>query len=143
MSTLIALAAGVALAGCGTEGAAPFGVTGSSEVAVESDGPAPSAAPSAPQVGEGGLSLAPLPPDPAFVPAVRATCLAEMVADPAIPLIVHDQRRADLAALYFEGPDEYLVVLVERRADGTFACLEASSGTLRVARHNILACASG
>jgi hypothetical protein len=95
-------------------------------------GPAVPGSASSPQLGEAGISTVPMPPDPAFVTAVRASCLAEMVTDPSIPLVVHDQRRADLASLYFEGPDEYSMVLVERRADETFACLEGSGGSLPI-----------
>jgi hypothetical protein len=88
-----------------------------------------SADPPSPQIGEGGVSLVPLEPDPAFAAAARAECLTQMVADPNMPLVVHDQRRADLAAFRFEGTTEYLVQLVERRGN-TFICSEGGGGGL-------------
>lgn len=93
--------------------------------------PTSSAEGSPPQVGEGGLSFAPLPPDPAFATAARASCLVEMGVDPAIPLVVHDQRRPDLAALRFEGPGEYLVQIVERRGE-EYVCTDGGGGTLPI-----------
>ena len=57
-------------------------------------------------------------------------CLPQMVADPSIPLVVHDQRRGDMAAFRFEGNAEYLVQIVERRGGNAYVCADGGGGSL-------------
>lgn len=80
-------------------------------------------------LGTDGWSAIPMAPDPAFEAAARASCLAELGVDPALPLLVQDRRRSDMTALHFEGPDEAVDQMVRRLEDGTFICEGGGGGT--------------
>ena len=47
-----------------------------------------------------------------------------------MPLLVEDQRRPDLAALYFEDSTDYDLDLIRRARDGTFVCEGGGGGSL-------------
>jgi hypothetical protein len=83
---------------------------------------APAPTPIANQPVGDGWALSPLEPVDGFAEAARARCLADMAADPALPLVVQDQRRDDLAALLFADGTEEVEIVVERLPDGSFAC---------------------
>jgi hypothetical protein len=115
------------LIGCGSR-EVPAAALSSAEATPSVEPPSQIATPT---VAEDKWAATPLAPDPAFALAARKKCLAGMGLPAELPLVVHDQRSREDAALYFEGRTEQAEAFVEQTSDG-FVCREALAGSLPI-----------
>ncbi len=116
----------VLLVGC--SGVSPS-TTATSPIAGNLPSPEPSISPAVSEPRKDHWSRVPLRPDVAFENAAREKCLPDLNIDPRIPLVLHDQRTVNLAALLFEGGSDVAIQVVQRRDDGALGCEGGGGGS--------------